>query len=185
MKDIGVLDMGCGSGNFLLRCRNEWGQKSAPLAGIDLMESRIENLKRKAPFLDVHTGSADELPWDDNLFDLAHQSMLFSSVLDEKLRRDIAREMQRIIKPGGRVLWYDFIWNPMNKSSVGIPFSLVRSYFPDWVIEQHRRITLPPPIARPLLRISESLVTVLEACRIFNCFELILLRKPAGPSAKP
>ena len=180
-----VLDVGCGDGNFLLRCRDEWGQQEAPLCGIDLMVNRIERLKRQASYLDVRAGSADQLPWEDNTFDLVHQSMLLTSVLDESLRRGIAAEMRRVTRNGGHVLWYDFIWNPVNKAAVGLSLRRVRSCFPGWVVAHRRRTTLPPPIARRLLRISETLVAAVEALTIFNSFELLLLRKPSEGESKP
>ena len=173
-----VLDVGCGDGEFLLRCRDEWGQTDAPLCGIDLMENRIDDLMSRVPFLDARAGSADALPWDDNTFDLCHQSMLLSSVLDEDLRLRMAKEMQRVTAPGGFVLWYDFTWNPVNKATVGMPLKRVRSYFPGWEVAQRKRVTLAPPLSRPLARVSNRLIEIIEACRIFNTFELLLLRKP-------
>ncbi|MCZ6817147.1 MAG: class I SAM-dependent methyltransferase [Planctomycetota bacterium] len=180
-----VLDLGCGDGRFLLSCRDIWGQTAAPLCGIDLMENRIETLKSREPSLDVRAGSADQLPWDDQSFDLSHQSMLFSSVPDDDLQQRMAAETRRVTKPGGHVLWYDFVWNPMNKATVGMPFSRVRSFFPDWPVVRRRRVTLAPPLARMLARISESLVVAMEALRLLNAFELILFRKPTKAEARP
>ncbi len=174
-----VVDVGCGDGDFLVRCRRDWGHSGEGLAGIDLMEDRIEALGAAMPELDLRTGSADALPWPDESFDLAHQSMLLSSVLDEALREAIAAEMGRVVKPGGWVLWYDFIWNPFNRATVSMPMRRIRGYFPGWSVLERKRVSLPPPISRPLLRVSERLVGALEACKVFNLWHLVLLRKPA------
>jgi len=174
-----VVDVGCGDGDFLVRCRRDWGHSGEGLAGIDLMEDRIEALGVAMPELDLRTGSADALSWPDESFDLAHQSMLLSSVLDEVLREAIAAEMRRVVKPGGWVLWYDFIWNPLNRATVGMPMRRIRGCFPGWSVLERKRVSVAPPIARLLLRVSERLVGVLEACKVLNLWHLALLRKPA------
>jgi hypothetical protein len=61
-----------------------------------------------------------------------------------------------------------------------MPLKRVMSYFPDWALVRRRRITVAPPIARGLSRLSERLVGLLEACRILNLYELVLLRKPGS-----
>jgi ubiquinone/menaquinone biosynthesis C-methylase UbiE len=174
-----IVDVGSGDGDFLMRCRRDWGHSGEGLAGIDLMEDRIKALGRAAPELDLRTGSADALPWPDASFDLAHQSMLLSSVLDGALREAIAAEMRRVVKPGGWVLWYDFIWNPLNRATVGMPNRRIRACFPGWSMVKRKRISLAPPLARPLFRVSGGLVAALEACKVFNLWHLALLRKPS------
>lgn len=173
-----IVDVGCGDGDFLLRCRQQWGHSAEGLAGIDLMEDRIETLAETLPEADLRTGSADALPWPDATFDLAHQSMLLSSVLDEALREAIVAEMRRVVKPGGWFLWYDFIWNPLNRATVGMPMRRVRACFPGWSVMFRQRVSLAPPLARPLLRVSERLTGAIEALKVFNLWHLVLLRKP-------
>ena len=36
------------------------------------------------------------------------QATVFSSTLDRRMRQNIAREMLRVLKPEGIVLWYDY-----------------------------------------------------------------------------
>jgi SAM-dependent methyltransferase len=175
-----VLDIGCGEADFLLRCRDTWGQGQAELCGIDLLVDRLVALRRTLPGADLRCGGADALGWPDAGFDLIHQSMLFSSVPEESLRRAIASEMRRVTRPHGHLLWYDFVWNPLNRAATGMPLKRVMSYFPDWALVRRRRITVAPPIARGLSRLSERLVGLLEACRILNLYELVLLRKPGS-----
>jgi ubiquinone/menaquinone biosynthesis C-methylase UbiE len=52
-------------------------------------------------------GDASRLPWDDDSFDLVTQFTCLSSVLDAELRRAIAAEMWRVLRPGGAVVSYD------------------------------------------------------------------------------
>ena len=173
-----VLDVGCGRDDFLIRCREQWGQEKGALCGIDLMDDRVEEMRRTAPYLDVRCGGADRLAWPDGSFDLVHQSMLLTSVLDADMRAAIASEMGRVTKPGGHVLWYDFVWNPGNRATVGMPLRRVRELFPAWQVLHGRRITLLPPLARRLARLPEALIRGLEAARLLNPFLLVLLRKP-------
>jgi hypothetical protein len=51
-------------------------------------------------------GSATELPFGDGEFDIAMQFTCLSSIVDNKVRKDAAREMQRVAR-GGWVLSLD------------------------------------------------------------------------------
>ena len=42
-------------------------------------------------------------------FDLLLQSPVFTSILDQAMKERVAAEMMRVSKPGGLILWYDFI----------------------------------------------------------------------------
>lgn len=111
-----VLDVGCGSGYFAHRLL-EWG--AAEAAGIDLMEPRVEEARRRYPVLDVRAGSATELPWEDGAFDAVFQFTCLSSVLDPDVRRLIGAEMMRVTRPGGAVVSFDMRPMPTVVRSVG------------------------------------------------------------------
>lgn len=173
-----LLDVGCGRMEFLVKCREDFGQAGATLAGADLMADRIEQGQRDFPYLELRCTSADQLPWPDGAFDIVHQSMLLTSVLDDVLRRRIAADMARVTRSGGYLLWYDFVWNPVNRRARGIGLRELRELFPGWQLLARRRVTLAPPLSRVLTRIWDPLVDWVEACRVFNLWELALLRKP-------
>jgi SAM-dependent methyltransferase len=99
-----VLEVGCGSGYFLHRFVEFGGSRAA---GIDLVEARIDEARRRYPNLELIAGDAGALPWDDASFDLVIQFTCISSVLDPELRARIASEMWRVLRPGGAVLSYD------------------------------------------------------------------------------
>lgn len=90
-----VLDVGAGSGYFLHRLK-EYGAGEAH--GIDLMEERIAEGRRRYPTLHLRTGSATELPYADGEFDLATQFTCLSSILDNEVRLTVAREMRRVAR---------------------------------------------------------------------------------------
>lgn len=173
-----VLDVGCGRNEWLVACRQQWGQTDEALCGIELMPDRVAEGRRQHPYLRLECGSADRLPWSDARFDLVHQGMLLSSILDEPLSRRIVSEIHRVTRPGGYVLWYDFVWNPGNRRARGISLAQVKEYFPGWRLVDRRRVTLAPPLARLLIRLGDPLVDLAEACRVLNFWILALLQKP-------
>jgi SAM-dependent methyltransferase len=98
-----VLDVGCGSGYFLHRL-HEYG--AGECHGIDLMENRVMEGRKRYPTLELRVGSATELPYADGTFDVVTQFTCLSSILDEDVRLAVAREMQRVAT-GGWVLSFD------------------------------------------------------------------------------
>ena len=97
-----VLDVGTGSSYFLHRLQ-EYG--AGECHGIDLMEDRVAEGRRRYPTLHLAAGSATALPYDDGAFDLVTQFGCLSSILDADVRRAVAREMRRASR--GWILSFD------------------------------------------------------------------------------
>lgn len=148
LSDVRVLDVGCGSGGTL-RQFLAYGSDPANLAGIDLLEIRIERARHAAPHLDYRVADAAALPFPDDSFDLALAFTLFSWINDPALRKRVADEIVRVVRPGGGVLWYDFWINPRNRDVTALGLDEVRRLFAREPAEAHR-VTLAPPIARVL-----------------------------------
>ena len=108
VKDARVLDVGCGSGYFLHRFR-EYG--AGVCSGIDLMEDRIAVGRERYTTLDLRVGSATQLPFEDGAFDLVTQFTCLSSITDEDVRLEAAREMTRVAA-GGWLLSFDLRGRP-------------------------------------------------------------------------
>jgi SAM-dependent methyltransferase len=178
LRERSVLDVGSGRNEFLAACRERWGHTGNVLCGVELMLERVERGRAEYPYLTLQCGSADQLEFADASFELVHQGMLLTSILDEALRQAIVAEMARVLKPGGHMLWYDFVWNPTNRHARGIGYRELRRYFPGWEVADRRRITVVPPLARLVSRVWDPLVGALERCRVLNLWELVLLRKP-------
>lgn len=106
LQDLDILDVGCGTGGELRRMTT-LGADPARLVGIDLLQARIDEARRILPAARFEVGSAHQLPFPDASFDLVSQFVLFSSVVHPGLRQAIAREMMRVVRPDGRILWYD------------------------------------------------------------------------------
>ena len=139
------------------------------------MRDETGRLMSRGP--DVRIGDASSLPWSDRTFDIVIQSTLFSSILDGEMKRSIAREMTRVLKPGGCVIWYDLrINNPRNPNVKGIGQREVRSLFPDLSIRL-ARVSLAPPLARILVPVSWMGALTLEKMLLFNTHYLGLLKR--------
>ena len=104
-----ILDVGCGLGvEFANLLR--WGARVEDLFGVDLMHTRLD-AARAGSGAALAQASAAGLPFADAQFDLVCQSVVFSSIIDDATRRATAAEMQRVLRPHGRLLWYDAFRN--------------------------------------------------------------------------
>ena len=105
-----VLDVGCGTGTLAIAAKRRVGA-AGTVHGIDAAPEMIERAKRKAEKAGVdvmfHTALVEALPFPDAQFD-AVVSTLMLHHLPRPIRQQCAREMRRVLKPGGRVLAVDF-----------------------------------------------------------------------------
>ena len=114
--DTKILDVGCGTG-LLLANYIRYGASLKNLYGIDLLDQRIAQAKESYPNINFLIGDASKLPYDDNVFDLVIQNTVFSSILDDKKRHDIASEMIRTTKENGIIVWYDAKTSRLNTNN--------------------------------------------------------------------
>ena len=107
-----ILDVGCGTGANLLML-----SKYGDAEGVDVSEDALAFCRERG--LDkVRLGAGEELPYEDGTFDLV-------TALDvvEHMDDDLAglSEMQRVLRPGGRVLifvpTFMFLWGLQDEVS--------------------------------------------------------------------
>ena len=171
-----ILDVGCGAG-ATLRQYLEYEADSERLWGVDLLPEFAE--RARSLNLKVACGSASDLPFPDDSFDFLSQFTLFTSVLDSGMKRQIAREIDRVLVPGGKFLWYDFAFNnPSNPDVRGIGLAEVRRLFPRYSMTS-RRITLAPPLGRAIGRLGPATYFLSSKLRFLCTHYLCLLAKPA------
>ena len=109
--------------------------------------------------------------------DIVFQSTVFSSLLDDSFQQRLADAMWKWVRPGGGVLWYDFVVdNPRNPDVRGVPVRRIRELFPSGS-HRVRRLTLAPPLARPAARIHPSLYTLLNSCPWLRTHVLVWVGK--------
>ena len=157
-----ILDVGCGYGHFLgLLAR--LGAPPSSLHGVDLLAERIEEARSRHPQIDFRVGNAERLPYPDGAFDLVLLFSVFTSILDPRMRAAVAAEVTRVLEPGGAILWYDFRFdNPRNPNVRGIGRREVARIFPGRA-GRLRSVTLLPPLARRLGRLTPALYPALAA----------------------
>lgn len=162
-----ILEVGCGWGSWLLLFLG-WGARAENLCGIDLLPERVETARQRLPKSEIVLGRAEKLSRPDESFDLVFQFTLFSSVLSPPGREAIAKEIWRVLKPGGYFVSFDyFISHPANPSTVGIGKRELARLFPKASF-RFRRVGLFPPLARRLVPLSFSFAHVLEKTGILS-----------------
>lgn len=122
-KNQDVLDVGCGTGRFLIRGINE----ARSVTGIDLSPGMIEfaekivnenNVAAKATFL---AGDACALPFPNQSFDLVIATCLLFLLPNPE---DGLREMMRVVKPSGRLA----ILNPSEQLTEQVAENICNEY---------------------------------------------------------
>jgi SAM-dependent methyltransferase len=91
-----VLDVGCGSGEFLAYT----ARLGAVPAGIDPAPAMVDLARARLPDADVRVGSFEELPWPDRSFDVV---TAFNALQFAADTLDALAECIRVAAPGGRV----------------------------------------------------------------------------------
>jgi ubiquinone/menaquinone biosynthesis C-methylase UbiE len=173
-----VLEVGCGTGTELAWLLN-LGASPSRLAGVDLLPDRVASARAAFPQLEFHLGNAEHLDFADASVDLVMALTVFSSILDDSMASNVAAEIQRVMRPGGALLWYDFRYdNPGNRNVRGVGARRVRGLFPRLEGRLHS-VTVLPPLVRRLGPLAPAAYPVLAVAPPLRSHLLGLLRKPA------
>lgn len=182
IRSMAVLEIGCGDGDNILQLLR-WGFAPANIKGSELLPSRCAAARRRLPAaVEIIEGDARDLHLPEASFDIVLAATVFTSILDNTFRIQLANKMWSLVKPGGGVLWYDFICdNPSNPDVSGIPLRHVLRLFPQ-ATATSRRITLAPPIARRVCRIHPALYTLFNLLPILRTHITVWIEKAAPPA---
>jgi ubiquinone/menaquinone biosynthesis C-methylase UbiE len=175
LDSLRVLEVGCGNGNVMVDFQ-QLGARVENLFGVDLLPARLQQAHERHPSFLLACADGQRLPHQARTFDLVVQFTAFSSILDDAIKRNLAFEMQRVLKPGGVILWYDFWLNPFNRQTHGIRPAEVRQLFQGCTFD-FRKITLAPPLTRRLVPLLPWLALFLEELRIFNTHYLVAISR--------
>ncbi len=171
-----ILDVGCGTASPLRKLIN-FGAEPENLFGIDLLPEAIKEAKRISPYIDFRCGNAEALPFGSESFDIVTQFTTFTSILDDEMKRRVAKEMLRVLKPHGTILWYDyFISKPTNADVKGIGKGEIIRLFPNCTFH-FNKVTLAPPIARTVAPYSFLLCYLFEKIPWLRTHYLVVIRK--------
>ncbi|HEY7765406.1 MAG TPA: methyltransferase domain-containing protein, partial [Aestuariivirgaceae bacterium] len=105
-RRLKLLDVACGTGRLIRFMKQAFPRLA--VVGVDLSPTYIDEARRHvAPYdAELRTAAAENLPFPDASFDLLATVYLFHEVPGE-VRHAIAREMSRVLKPGGRLVFMD------------------------------------------------------------------------------
>ena len=106
-RQVALLDVACGTGRFLHDCRIAW--PAMRLTGLDLSAAYLEEARRHMQGLrpaDLITGNAESIPVPDASQDIVVCIFLFHE-LPPEIRRRVAGEFARVLKPGGLLVFID------------------------------------------------------------------------------
>ena len=146
-RDKKIFELGAGYGAnipMMLMC----GFLKENIHLNELLPERIAAIKEQHPDYKLFEGDFLRIEVADK-YDYIHQSTVFSSILSEELRRQLAEKMWAMLKPGGYIIWYDFVYNnPQNDQVRKVTQKEVLKLFPQAVNTEFHKITLAPPIGR-------------------------------------
>ena len=116
-----VLDIGCGAGAFLRLVAERGGEPH----GIDASDALIELARGRLPDADLRVGEMEDLPWEDETFDLVtgFNSFFFANDMVAALR-----EAGRVAKPGAPVVIQ--VWGAHERCDLEAMKQLARPFLP-------------------------------------------------------
>lgn len=110
-----LLDLGCGRGLLLVEAAKRLPGGEA--VGVDRWTAKdlsantpagaLHNARLEGVTVHVETGDARELPFEDETFDAVVSSYVLHNIPGAGDRRRAVREIDRVLKPGGRLVLVD------------------------------------------------------------------------------
>jgi ubiquinone/menaquinone biosynthesis C-methylase UbiE len=107
LADQPLLDVGCGTGRFLGAVKHNYPR--LPVTGLDLSRAYLAKARRglgRWSWVRLVEGAAERLPFADASFAMVTTVYLFHE-LPRQVREQAAREMARVLRPGGRLVFVD------------------------------------------------------------------------------
>lgn len=123
-----VLDVACGTG-ILARTAAERMGATGSVVGLDINEGMLEVAKREAPHIEWWHGIAEDLPFDNDSFDVVVSQ--FGLMFFEDMSAAI-KEMVRVLRPGGRLAVA--VWDTLeNTPGYAVMVNILQRLFGDEV----------------------------------------------------
>lgn len=172
-----LLDFGAGASTTLCPELDDSNPDAPQRTALDILFDRLRSSADVTDAAQV-CGDGQALPFPTETFDVVTSFTVFSSVLDHEIQGRIARELTRVLRPGGFVLWYDMRYrNPLNPNIRPLGRRTIDGLFPD-LRRQLSSITVLPPLARRLIRGTDHLYPVAAAIPPLRSHLIGTLTKP-------
>jgi ubiquinone/menaquinone biosynthesis C-methylase UbiE len=111
-----VLDIGCGTGILLLEAERVVGPDGT-VVGLDVQPAMIKQARRRASDNNSRAtfeiAPIDHIPYPDCTFDVAFSTLMYHHLTDTQKREGLV-ELERVLKPNGRLVLVDI--NPTRRS---------------------------------------------------------------------
>jgi ubiquinone/menaquinone biosynthesis C-methylase UbiE len=115
-----VLDIGCGTGTLAIAAKRRVGPEGR-VYGVDASPQMLARAHKKANKAGIEVVFknvvVESLPFPDGQFDAVLSTVMLHH-LGPKVRQQCARELRRVLKPGGRVLAVDFARPAQGKKGI-------------------------------------------------------------------
>jgi ubiquinone/menaquinone biosynthesis C-methylase UbiE len=95
-----ILDIGCGTGNYTDLFQKVTQAKHYRVHGIEPSEGMISKARQKNSQITFKQATAEDIPFEGNFFDFVFMTDVIHHIPDI---RKMFSEIQRILKPGGKV----------------------------------------------------------------------------------
>jgi ubiquinone/menaquinone biosynthesis C-methylase UbiE len=105
-RGLAILDLACGSGAFLENLAATFPR--ARIMGVDLSEPYLQESRRRSGVRALSLANAEHLPFADGSLDAVTCVYLFHE-LPPRVRGAVAREIARVLKPGGLLALADSV----------------------------------------------------------------------------
>lgn len=127
-RPIDALDIGCGTGNYLVVQSRAFGA-DVVWEGIDASDEMLSRARTKLEGKSLRVGRAEQLPYADRSFDYVTSSFAFHHFEDKARALD---EMRRVCRPGASLRIANIDPNRM-------PRAWEFQFFPETVFEDQKR----------------------------------------------
>lgn len=107
LADEPLLDVACGTGRFLAAIKQNFPR--VPVTGVDLSRPYLDKAEARLQdwsWVRLVEAAAEQLPFADDSFGLVTSVYLFHE-LPRRIRREVAAEMARVLRNGGRAVIVD------------------------------------------------------------------------------
>lgn len=175
LEDKNILEIGCGRGKILQQFIS-LGAKPENLYGIDLLDFEIDIAQRFLPQSHFELGNAENLSYEDEFFDIVMQFVTFSSIQNREMRKNIAREMLRVLKKDGFIIWWDFKQISKAATAQSISLKEIKEIFPNCCFEV-TSMGLDGKILSKVINHSWLLCEILARIKMLNSHYLIYMEK--------
>ena len=91
-----MLDVGCGTGFIIDLAKDLFDE----IHGVDITQAMLDKVDTSSNNITLHNSVAEDLPFDDNYFDLVTSYAFIHHVFDYKT---VLKELHRVVRPGGQV----------------------------------------------------------------------------------